>query len=97
MQLLGSLTLPMMVRMVNEKTSVDVLCERAFFPNDAREMKIYRNHKLPIFSLESKHSIKDYHVLGFSVAVTGVDINVVHMLHMSGIPVLAQDRGESDP
>ena len=79
MQLLGSLTLPMLVRMVCEGDE-SILCERAFFPNDKRELGLYEKHGLPIFSLESKKSIRDFDVVGFSVAVTGVDINVVKML-----------------
>ncbi|GAH62283.1 unnamed protein product, partial [marine sediment metagenome] len=52
---------------------------------------------IPLFSLESKHPLKDFDIIGFSLGYELTYTNVLNMLHLSQIPVLASERNDSHP
>jgi len=56
-----------------------------------------REARLPLFSLESKHPLREFDVLGFSLGYELTYTNVLNMLDLAGIPVLARDREDSHP
>jgi radical SAM family uncharacterized protein len=74
----------------------DVLAERVFAPWVDMEAEM-RRAGMPLFSLESKHPVKDFDILGFSLGYELTYTNVLNMLDLSGIPVLAAERGDSVP
>ena len=96
MSLAGSLTIPMINRMICEQFE-NIVCERAYFPTDRRELRMLKANGIPAYSLESKHSIRDFDFLGMSLSLTGGNTNLLHMMHMSGIPLYSKDRDESYP
>ena len=74
----------------------DVACERVFSPwldLDA----VMREKHIPLFSLESQSPVRDFDFLGFTIQYEMCYTNILQVLDLSGIPLLAADRGEEDP
>ena len=57
----------------------DVLCERAFAPWTDLE-KVLRDNGIPLFSLESRKPLKEFDIVGFSLAYELSYTNVINML-----------------
>ncbi len=74
----------------------DWACERTYAPWVDFEA-ILRSEKVPLFSVESFAPVSDFDVVGFSLQSELNYTNVPNMLELSGIPVLATDRGDADP
>ncbi|MCU0651894.1 MAG: TIGR03960 family B12-binding radical SAM protein [Candidatus Omnitrophica bacterium] len=74
----------------------DVACERFFSP--ALDMEnILRTENKEIFSLESKKSIKDFDIIGFSLGYELSYTNVLNILDLGKIPLKAAQRGPGFP
>lgn len=76
--------------------SPDVACERVFAPWPDME-KFLQNQTLPLTSLESSLPLKEFDVIGFSLQYELNYTGVLNILHLSGIPLRAQERNEKDP
>lgn len=74
----------------------DMLCERAFAAWADME-QLLREHKVPLFSLETRHSLRDFDILGFSLGYEQTYTNVLTMLDLAGVPIRAEDRTDDDP
>jgi radical SAM superfamily enzyme YgiQ (UPF0313 family) len=74
----------------------DVLCERAFLPDDVDREDLERSGR-PLSSLESGSDLRSFHVLAFSVSFENDYIHVLRMLRLAGIPLRASERGPGDP
>ena len=74
----------------------DVVCERCFAPDLDLAAKL-KEHNLPLFSIETKKSFKDFDIIGFSVQFELQYTNIAYMLDLAGFPVYAKDRGEEFP
>ena len=74
----------------------DVLAERVYAPWQDMETAM-RQTGMTLFSLESKHALKDFDVIGFSLGYELTYTNVLNMLDLAQIPVLATDRNDSHP
>jgi radical SAM superfamily enzyme YgiQ (UPF0313 family) len=74
----------------------DVLCERAFLPDDVDREDLERSGR-PLTSLESGADLRSFHVVAFSVSFENDYIHVLRMLRLAGIPLRAADRGPGDP
>ncbi|GAJ06083.1 unnamed protein product, partial [marine sediment metagenome] len=91
---MSNMALPILYELLNRQP--DVLAERVFAPwVDMAE--IMRARGIPLFSLESKHPLKDFDVIGFSLGYELTYTNVLNMLHLAQIPVRASDRDDSHP
>ncbi|MHB9033659.1 MAG: TIGR03960 family B12-binding radical SAM protein, partial [Anaerolineae bacterium] len=53
--------------------------------------------RLPLFSLESRHALIDFDVLGFSLQHELNYTNILTMLQLSGIPLLSSERDSRHP
>jgi radical SAM family uncharacterized protein len=73
-----------------------VACERVFSPWINAE-KILREKDIPLFSLESKASLKSFDVIGFSLTNELCYTNVLNVLDMAGLEVRSSKRRESAP
>ena len=70
--------------------------DRAYAP--ARDLEaLLREEKVPLLSLTAKRPLKDFDLVGISYPYELCATNIVNILTLSGIPVLAKDRGEEDP
>lgn len=74
----------------------DVLAERGFAPWIDMEEKL-REHKIPLFSLESKKALSEFDILGFTLPYESIYTNVLNILDLSGIEAFASQRNEDDP
>ncbi|MDP2726046.1 MAG: TIGR03960 family B12-binding radical SAM protein, partial [Dehalococcoidia bacterium] len=73
-----------------------ILVERAFTPWPDMEAAL-RGAGLPLYSLESRHPLSHFDIIGFSLGCELTYTNVLKTLDLSGIPLLALHRGENDP
>jgi radical SAM family uncharacterized protein len=73
-----------------------IACERAFAPWVDMEGEL-RNRGLPLLTLESASPLRDFDVIGFSLQYELTYTNVLNLLDLSGFPLRAADRGDSEP
>ena len=74
----------------------NVYCERVFAPAVDMEEEMRKNN-IPLFALESRHPIKSFDFLGFTLQYELSYTNILNMLQLAGIPVLSEERSEEDP
>lgn len=74
----------------------DVWCERVYSPWVDLD-KIMREQKIPLFALESQEPIRDFDFLGITIQYEMCYTNILQILDLSGIPLLAKDRGADMP
>ncbi len=73
-----------------------IAAERVFAPwTDAEQ--ILREKHIPLFSLESRASLRSFDVIGFSLTNELCYTNVLNMLDLAGIGVRRSERREEDP
>ncbi|NTV78711.1 MAG: TIGR03960 family B12-binding radical SAM protein, partial [Clostridiales bacterium] len=74
----------------------DVWCERVYSPWVDLDA-IMRERKIPLFALESQDPIKNFDFLGITIQYEMCYTNILQVLDLSGIPLLAKDRDDTDP
>lgn len=74
----------------------DILCERVYTPWIDLE-EIMREEGLPLFSLESKHEIRDFDVFGFTLQYEMSYTNIINMLDLAGLPLRSYQRDNQYP
>jgi radical SAM family uncharacterized protein len=74
----------------------DVLCERVFSPWPDFE-EILSKTKTSLFSLESRRPIRDFDIIGISLAYELTYTNVLNILDLGGIPKTSAGRRDGDP
>ena len=72
------------------------LCERFFMPWTDM-IALMEEEKLPLLSMESRHPLNEFDVVGFTLQYEMSFSNILAMLKMGGVPVESRDRGENDP
>ena len=77
-------------------THPDVLCERAFLPDDVDREDLERTGH-PLTTVESGSELRSFHAVAFSVSFENDYVHVLRMLKLAGIPLRAADRGPGDP
>ena len=70
--------------------------ERAFLPEE-EALPAYRTSRTPVLTVESQRPINEFAALCFSVSYELELMGLFEMLELSGIPLHAADRHESDP
>ncbi|MEQ8677626.1 MAG: TIGR03960 family B12-binding radical SAM protein [Aggregatilineales bacterium] len=93
---LGMSNLGIMLLYEQVNTQPDMLAERVFSPWKDMET-IMRERDLPLYSLESKHRIRDFDLLGISLPYEQLFTNVLNMLDLAGMPIRSLDRDETFP
>jgi radical SAM superfamily enzyme YgiQ (UPF0313 family) len=74
----------------------DVLCERAFLPEDVEAEELAASGG-SLQSLESGRPLRSFEAVAFSVSFENDYVHVLKMLRLAGIPLRASDRGPGDP
>lgn len=74
----------------------DTYCERAFTPWPDMEVQMRKND-IQLFTLETKDSLKEFDILGFTLQYEMSFTNILNMINMSGITIRASERGEEEP
>lgn len=80
--------------LLNERE--DSLAERVFMPWEDMEMELKKS-SIKLFSLESKTSMCDFDIVGFSLSYELTYTNVLSMLDLGGITIRASERREEEP
>ncbi|MFC1945954.1 TIGR03960 family B12-binding radical SAM protein [Chloroflexota bacterium] len=91
---MSNVALPILYDIVNQRP--DALAERVFTPWPDMAAAL-REAGLPLFSLESRHPLAEFDVIGFSLGYELTYTNVLEMLDLASIPLLARDRTQSQP
>jgi len=91
---MSNIALPILYELLNSQS--DVLAERVYAPWTDMAT-ILQTKSIPLFSLESKHPLKDFNIIGFSLGYELAYTNVLNMLHLAQIPVLARERSDYHP
>ncbi|NLM11372.1 MAG: TIGR03960 family B12-binding radical SAM protein [Clostridiaceae bacterium] len=74
----------------------DTYCERVFAPWVDME-KIMRDEGIPLFALETKESVNEFDIVGFTLQYEMSYTNVLNMLDLAGIPKLSAERNKTHP
>ena len=74
----------------------DVLAERVYAPWVDMEA-VLRREGLPLFSLETRHPLEAFDVIGFSLPYEQLYTNLLNMLDLAGIPLRSRHRSPTDP
>lgn len=73
-----------------------VWCERVYSPWPDLD-RILREKGIPLFALESQEPVKEFDFLGITLQYEMCYTNVLQVIDLSHIPLLAAERGETDP
>ncbi len=67
------------------------LCDRAYLPAPDLAAKL-RSTKTPLFAVESRRSLTEFDILGFSLSYELGATNILEMLDLAGIPLTWKER-----
>ncbi|WP_088239602.1 TIGR03960 family B12-binding radical SAM protein [Calothrix rhizosoleniae] len=67
------------------------LCDRAYLPGSDLSAKL-RDTNTPLFAVESKRSLTEFDILGFSLSYELGATNILEMLDLAGIPLTWRER-----
>ncbi|WP_414561964.1 MULTISPECIES: TIGR03960 family B12-binding radical SAM protein [unclassified Anabaena] len=71
------------------------LCDRAYLPGTDLAAKL-RETNTPLFAVESKRSLLEFDILGFSLSYELGATNILEMLDLAGIPLTWQARADGN-
>ncbi len=74
----------------------DALAERAYAPWLDMEA-LMREHGIPLYTLESKHPLACFDLIGFTLPYETLYTNTLNILDLAGIPVRSTERNETHP
>ena len=70
--------------------------DRVYAP-DVDLIKLLREKSIPLFSIEDSVPLRDFDILGFTLQYELSCTNILLMLDLAQIPLLSEERTESDP
>ncbi len=73
-----------------------IVCERAFCPEDDMA-DLLREKNIGLFALETKTPLAHMDIVGFTLQYEMSFTNILRILDLSGIPLRAEERSETDP
>jgi len=91
---MSHLGMKILYHLINERE--DTYCERVFAPWTDMEEKL-RQHRLPLFSLETRDPVSSFDFIGFTLQYEMSYTNILNMLDLAGVPLRSRDRSASDP
>jgi radical SAM family uncharacterized protein len=80
--------------LVNQRA--DALAERAYSPWTDMEA-VMREHDIPLYSLETKHALANFDIIGISIPYETLYTNTLNLLDLGGVPLFAAERDEDHP
>ena len=69
------------------------MCDRAYLPAPDLAAKLRETHT-PLFAVESRRSLTEFDILGFSLSYELGATNILEMLDLAGIPLTWRERAE---
>ncbi len=91
---MSNLGLMVLYDVINRQPAL--LAERVFTPWADMEAAM-RSVDLPLYTLESKHAVRDFDLLGISLPYESLYTNALNLLDLAGLPVRAAARDASMP
>lgn len=91
---LSNLGLAILYDQLNQRP--DVLVERAYAPWIDMET-VMRQSKIPLYSLESKHPLIEFNIIGISLPYETLYTNTLNLLDLSSIPLFSFERTVHHP
>jgi radical SAM family uncharacterized protein len=88
---MSNLGLALLYDIVNRRS--DALAERVFSPWTDLEA-LLREHEEPLRSLETKHALNEFDILGITLQFEACYTNVLNMLDLGGIAIRTEDRAD---
>jgi radical SAM superfamily enzyme YgiQ (UPF0313 family) len=74
----------------------DVVCERAFLPED-KDLEEYVRTHTELFSMESKRPLNRFDIVAFSVSFENDYPNIVRIFGLAGLPLRSSERNTYHP
>jgi radical SAM family uncharacterized protein len=90
----SNLAIPILYTIINGQK--EMLAERVYAPWIDMEEQL-RSRRIPLFSLETKHPLNQFDVIGFSLGYELTYPAVLNMIDLGGIPLLSRDRNDRHP
>jgi radical SAM family uncharacterized protein/radical SAM-linked protein len=72
------------------------LCDRAYLPAPDLASKL-RSTQTPLFAVESRRSLTDFDIFGFSLSYELGATNILEMLDLAGMPLTWRERATTEP
>lgn len=91
---MSNLGMAILYDLINQRP--DAWAERAYSPWTDMEAAM-RQAGIPLYSLESKHALADFDILGFSLPYETLYTNTLNALDLAGIPLYSSERDETHP
>ncbi len=91
---MSNLGLAILYELLNQRP--DVLAERAYAPWSDMEAEL-RAASLPLYSLETKHPLAAFDIIGFTLPYETLYTNALNILDLAGIPLFSSQRNEGHP
>jgi radical SAM family uncharacterized protein len=91
---MSNLGLAILYDLLNQRE--DVLAERAFSPWTDME-SVLRAAGLPLYTLETKHPLASFDIIGFSLPYETLYTNTLNILDLAGIPIFNAQREAEHP
>ena len=90
----SNLGLMILYDLINKRE--DLLAERVYCPWNDFEA-VMRREGIPLFSLETRHPIRQFDIFAFSLPYEQLYTNVLTMLDLAGLPLRAEERDAAAP
>lgn len=87
----GNQSIPAVYRSIHDGDP-RFLCDRFYLPATPRDLRLLEKNGIPVFGIETKHPIADFHVVATSISYPVLSMSFVKMLTMSGIPARWSER-----
>lgn len=91
---MSNLGLAVLYELINQRP--DTLAERAYAPWIDME-EAMRTAGIPLYSLESKHPLADFDIIGISLPYETLYTNTLNILDLASIPIFASQRTSAHP
>lgn len=91
---MSNLGLAILYELINDRP--DALAERVYNPWIDMEASM-RSSGIPLYSLESRHPLSGFNIIGFSLPYETLFTNTLNALDLAGIPLISTERRETDP
>ena len=91
---MSNLGLAILYESLNQR--LDTLAERAYAPWADME-EAMRKAEIPLYSLETRHALVEFDIVGFSLPYETLYTNTLNALDLAGIPIYRKDRTAEHP
>lgn len=91
---MSNLGLMIMYDIINKHRNL--LAERVYCPWTDME-ELMREREIPLFSLETKHAVRDFDMLAISLPYEQLFTNALNLIDLAGMPIRAAERDASYP